>query len=307
MASATGSPRPDGGRVAACRGVRTLLLATYLAVLLLPVGGIGFLRLYESALIRQTEAELLAQAAVLSAAYRAAWLERASPEALAAMPLAKSDWGVAPAPASSERWRALLPQLDLADSPILPRAPDPVPAARPADPIALGVAKTLAPVLANVREMTLAGIRIVDAHGIVVASTANADLGLDMVRQEEVAEALQGAPVAMLRERAPLSGEVSWESISRTTRSACSSPSRWWWTAACWARCWCRARRATSCRRCTASAMRCWRWRSCWSPPWRRWPGSRATPWCGRRASLRRWRGGWRRATCGRSSRWRRR
>ena len=197
--------------------MRTLLLATYLAVLLLPVGGIGFLRLYESALIRQTEAELLAQAAVLSATYRAAWLERASPEALAAMPAAKSDWGVAPTPASPERWRTLLPQLDLADSPILPRAPDPVPAGRPADPIALAVAKTLAPVLANVREMTLAGIRIVDAHGIVVASTANADLGLDMVRQEEVAEALQGAPVAMLRERAPLSGEVSWESISRTT------------------------------------------------------------------------------------------
>jgi signal transduction histidine kinase len=137
---------------------------------------------------------------------------------LAAMPTAKSDWGVAPAPASSERWRALLPQLDLAESPILPRAPDPVPATRPADPIALAVAKTLAPVLANVREMTLAGIRIVDGHGIVVASTANADLGLDMGRQEEVAEALQGAPVAMLRERAPLSGEVSWESISRTTQ-----------------------------------------------------------------------------------------
>ncbi len=221
MASATGLPRPEGPRPEGPRrrlpGVRTLLLATYLAVLLLPVGGIGFLRLYESALIRQTEAELLAQAAVLSATYRAAWLDRASPEALAAMPTAKFDWGVAPAPASPERWRALLPQLDLADSPILPRAPDPVLAGRPADPIALAVAKALAPVLANVREMTLAGIRIVDAHGIVVASTANADLGLDMVRQEEVAEALRGAPVAMLRQRAPLSGEVSWESISRTT------------------------------------------------------------------------------------------
>jgi len=222
MASATGLQRPEGPRPEEpprrLPGVRTLLLATYLAVLLLPVGGIGFLRLYESALIRQTEAELLAQAAVLSAAYRAAWLERGSPEALAAMPPAKSDWGVAPYPASSERLRALLPQLDLAESPILPRAPDPVPAGRPADPIALAVAKTLAPVLSNVREMTLAGIRIVDAHGIVVASTANADLGHDMVRQEEVAEALQGTPVAMLRERAPLSGEVSWESISRTTQ-----------------------------------------------------------------------------------------
>ena len=90
MASATGLQRPEGPR-RRLPGVRTLLLATYLAVLLLPVGGIGFLRLYESALIRQTEAELLAQAAVLSATYRAAWLERASPEALAAMPAATRD------------------------------------------------------------------------------------------------------------------------------------------------------------------------------------------------------------------------
>ena len=94
MASATGLPRPEGPRPEGPRrrlpGVRTLLLATYLAVLLLPVGGIAFLRLYESALIRQTEAELLAQAAVLSAAYRAAWVERASPEALAAMPAASA-------------------------------------------------------------------------------------------------------------------------------------------------------------------------------------------------------------------------
>jgi signal transduction histidine kinase len=197
--------------------VRTLLLATYLAVLLLPVAGIGILRLYESALIRQTEAELLAQAAVLSAAYRSAWLERASPAELAAMPRATADWGVAPTPSSPERWRALLPQLDLAESAILPRAPDAVAAAKPADPIALRIAPTLAPVLANVREMTLAGIRVVDAQGVVVASTANGDLGLDMIGQQEVAEALQGAPVAVLRERAPLSQEVSWASISRTT------------------------------------------------------------------------------------------
>ena len=37
--------------------IRTLLLATYLTVLLLPVAGIGMLRLYESALLRQTEAD----------------------------------------------------------------------------------------------------------------------------------------------------------------------------------------------------------------------------------------------------------
>ena len=85
-------------------GIRSLLLATYLAVLLLPVAGIGILRLYESALIRQTEAELLAQAAVLAAAYRAAWLEHAPAGALAAMPKAELQWGGPPQDGSTERW-----------------------------------------------------------------------------------------------------------------------------------------------------------------------------------------------------------
>jgi signal transduction histidine kinase len=197
--------------------IRTLLLATYLAVLLLPVGGIGFLRLYESALIRQTEAELLAQAAVLSATYRSAWLGHASSAELAAMPVARLDWGVPPSPESPERWRMLLPQLDLADSPILPRAPDAIAPGRAADPIALSVAKTLTPVLINVREMTLAGIRVVDAHGIVVAASGEGDLGLAMTGQEEVVQALQGAPSAVLRERTAARGNPSWDSISRTS------------------------------------------------------------------------------------------
>src|ERR1051325_9183163 len=72
--------------------IRTLLLATYLTVLLLPVAGIGILRLYESALLRQTEAELLAQAAVLAAAYRTAWLQNAPTGALAAMPKPQLHW-----------------------------------------------------------------------------------------------------------------------------------------------------------------------------------------------------------------------
>ena len=109
-------------------GIRSLLLATYLAVLLLPVAGIGILRLYESALIRQTEAELLAQAAVLSAAYRTAWVERAPPGALAAMPKAELQWGGSAPDGSAERWTPLLPQLDLAETQILPRPPDAAPA-----------------------------------------------------------------------------------------------------------------------------------------------------------------------------------
>ena len=41
-------------------------------------------------------------------------------------------------------WTPLLPQLDLADAPILPRPADAVPPPRPADPVALAVAQIAA-------------------------------------------------------------------------------------------------------------------------------------------------------------------
>src|SRR5205814_9682318 len=105
MAWATSLPRSDMAvRPRRLPGIRSLLLATYLAVLLLPVAGIGILRLYESALIRQTEAELLAQAAVLSAAYRAAWLERAPPDALSGMPKAELPWTGSRSYGGAEQW-----------------------------------------------------------------------------------------------------------------------------------------------------------------------------------------------------------
>jgi signal transduction histidine kinase len=198
-------------------GIRSLLVTTYLAVLLLPVAGIGILRLYESALIRQTESELLAQAAVLAAAYRAAWLDRAPPGALATMPRAELQWGEPPKDGAAERWLPLAPQLDLAETPILPRAPDAVPAKQLPDATARLISGSLAPVLSEVRRMTLAGIRILDARGVVVAATANEDMGLSLAGQEEVAEALRGAPKAVLRERVVPVADYSWDSISRNT------------------------------------------------------------------------------------------
>src|SRR5215831_6444823 len=179
-------------------GIRSLLLATYLAVLLLPVAGIGILRLYESALIRQTESELLAQAAVLAAAFRSAWLERAPPGALAAMPTAEIGWDGSPGHASSEPWTPLQPQLDLAETAILPRPADPAPSDRAAEAVGRQVAPALTAVANDVRRMTLAAIRIVDPWGVVVVSPVTSDLGFGLVGQEEVAQALRGQPATRL-------------------------------------------------------------------------------------------------------------
>ena len=195
-------------------GIRSLLLATYLAVLLLPVAGIGILRLYESALLRQTEAELMAQAAVLSAAYRTTWLERAPPGVLEKMPTVALQWSATADYGGT--WIPLMPQLDLADFPILPRPADAVPSG-PADPVALEVATSLRPIAQEARRMTLAGMRILDAHGVVVAATLDEDMGKSLAAQEEVAHALRGAPKAALRERDVDPADYSLISISRNT------------------------------------------------------------------------------------------
>lgn len=196
--------------------IRTLLLATYLVVLLLPVAGIGILRLYESALIRQTEAELLAQAAVLSAAYRAAWLERSTRTDLDAMPRATRSWTASDYPPPAERGMALTAQLDLADTTILPPPPAGRPSTQAAEPIARQAAVPLASVVEEARRMTLAALRLVDAHGVVVVSSTPDELGLSLAAQDEVAQALQGAPMAVLRARIGQSFP-GWETISRNS------------------------------------------------------------------------------------------
>ncbi len=174
--------------------LRTVLLAANLLLLALPLGGLWLLRLYESALVRQTETELVAQAAVIGAAYEAAW------------------HGGAP-PAPGPGWAPRAAVLDLAKDPVLPPAPDALAPDRPADPRALVAGATLLPVLAAAQRITLAGMRVTDAAGIVVASSGG-EMGLSLAGRAEVSAALAGRPAAVLRDRPPQPG-VGSASISR--------------------------------------------------------------------------------------------
>ncbi|WP_376087600.1 hypothetical protein ACE7GA_14545 [Roseomonas sp. CCTCC AB2023176] len=165
--------------------LRTLLLLSYLIVLALPLAGLWFLRLYESALIRQTESELVAQAAVLSGAWRAA-RGIVAPDGSAGLPATSLD-------------RMRRAGLDLARDPVLPPAPDPRPG-RPATSVAVTTGERLAPVLRDVQPVTLAAMRVLDADGTVVATTGN-DLGQSLAAHEEVAGARRGVPTNVLRRR----------------------------------------------------------------------------------------------------------
>lgn len=164
--------------------ILAVLLLANLALLVLPLGGLWMLRLYESALVRQTETELISQAAIIAAAQRAAWLREAGQDA---------------APQAID-WAPRFASLDLARDPILPPPPDAVPPARPADPIARIAGATLAPVLAEAQRVTLAAMRVTDQAGVVVASTGS-EAGLSLHVLEEVTAALAGQPAARLRAR----------------------------------------------------------------------------------------------------------
>src|SRR5215469_11126267 len=103
--------------------IRTVLIASNLLLLALPLTGIWVLHIYESALIRQTESELLAQAAVLAASYRSLWLAEGGAAFLAAMPNVATDPPIAGS-GGRRLWPPLQAALDLADDPVLPTPED---------------------------------------------------------------------------------------------------------------------------------------------------------------------------------------
>ena len=183
----------------------TLLLLSNLAVLALPLTGLWALRLYESALVRQTEAELVAQGGVLAAAFKEA-LRRE-------MPGAAND---APPEASHlDPDRAPHQGLDLARDKVLPPLPAALPGAKPAAVDAAAAGRALAPVLRGAQAVTLAALRLTDAQGVVVASTGG-DLGASLATWPEVAAVLAGAPIATTMHRRELVGPLL-GGLSRTT------------------------------------------------------------------------------------------
>ena len=182
-----------------------LMLATVLA---LPLVGLFFFRVYENQLVRETESELIAQSVVLGAAFRRE-LEAGNPEdaALGA--------AVAPAGGDAEPFAPIVPKLDLAVDEILPRRPDARPASNPPDEAALAVGARVAPLIAETQRVTLAGFRLLDAHGVVIAGRE--ETGLSLAHVEEVAQALRGAFASVMRLRVSKHDPPPLYSISRGT------------------------------------------------------------------------------------------
>ncbi|MBZ4194548.1 MAG: histidine kinase [Candidatus Contendobacter sp.] len=196
--------------------LRYLLLAVNLTVLWLPLLGLEALRLYDSALVRQTESELIAQAAFVAASYRAA-LTRLAPHLVA-----NPGYGVPLTAPWRElydrepRWRPRPARLDLAEEPVSPPPPETTEPPTPVDPYAQAVGQELQALLQDAQVMTLAGIAVADAQGTVVATTGPS-LGRSLTAFDEVRRALTGEPVSSLRQRISDALPPAIDSISRGT------------------------------------------------------------------------------------------
>lgn len=182
--------------------LRTILLSVMLMVVALPLGGLYFFRIYENELVRQTERELIAQAATLSASYRQllrTLFARGRPYGRE-LPVGgggRAYTGAHPLPEHAP-YEPIVPALSLFDAIRMPR-PTGLPAVRPADPLTLQAGHLLRPVLQETQQITLAGIRVLDPDGVVIAGRD--EVGLSLAHIPEIEEALQGRYASVIRRR----------------------------------------------------------------------------------------------------------
>jgi hypothetical protein len=190
--------------------LRSIFLAVSLVVLILPLGGVYFLRIYENELVKQTELELISQAAFISAVYKG------EIEILAAE-FGIPDYGaqVNASPAADGYFTPVRAELDIRTAEIKPRPQEAQKTELRADPIALQAGRRVSPLLFDAQRTTLSGVRILDHQGVVVGGRS--DIGLSFAHLEEFQRAQTGQYASLIRERPIRRPERALASISRGT------------------------------------------------------------------------------------------
>jgi signal transduction histidine kinase len=169
--------------------LRYILLFVMLMVLVLPLGGLYFFRIYENELVQQTELELISQAAALSASYRQ-------------FVRMTGDHGYGrylPAlPPVDPSYEPILPTLSLIN-PIQPPRAAAIKALLPVDKVAQKIGELMTPIIFDTQHVMLSGIRLLDINGTVIAGRE--EVGLSLTHVFEIQQALQGRYTSIIRQR----------------------------------------------------------------------------------------------------------
>lgn len=163
--------------------VRTLLGVLFALVLVLPILMVGIGRVYENQLIRNTEEVLIAEAVVVGEVYRRAIDPLGSTLELPEI-----------REANAERFFPFRASLDINASPLLPRA------SREEAEVRTSSIASLTRMLERTVVRTLSGVRVLDVHGVVVASPLG-ETGYSLAHLPEVQAALRGEYAPALRQR----------------------------------------------------------------------------------------------------------
>lgn len=183
--------------------LRLILFAVLFFAAAMPGISAIFLRVYENTLVRQTEAELVAQGAALAAMAAVSWPGAPPPDP---NPDRMAAGYYAPEPTT----------LDLRTAAVLPERPAPShsPSGKAADPAAASVAQTLDPVIERTARTTLASVLILDRHGIVARGYG---LGGDLSALPEVRTALAGHSRTVVRRNGDYRPSYAFEWLSRAS------------------------------------------------------------------------------------------
>jgi len=190
----------------------SLSLIVFLAlvsVLLLPLFSLYFLRVYQNQLIQETESELIAQSAALAAVFHRE-IESAIPPDVALGTKLVTE----PKP-PADPYQPIWPKLELASESVLPPRAEARPPSAPPDPAFVALGARMAGDLIATQNVTLAGFRLLDPNGIVIAGREES--GLSLAHLDEIAQALQGSFAAVLRVRISKHDQPTLYSISRGT------------------------------------------------------------------------------------------
>ena len=193
--------------------LRTVLLGTFLFVAALPGVGAVFLRVYENTLVRQTEAELIAQGAALVAAAGGRFAEAPKPPPdVAPQSRMPNTASYSAGPDADGYYLPESPSIDLRSSRVLSERPDPQPAATAAKPEEMERAARLRGVIDQTRRTTLASIILLDRRGTILTGTWAGQSYADI---PEVRQALAGKAVTVLRRNGNYQPRYAFEWISR--------------------------------------------------------------------------------------------
>lgn len=179
-------------------------------ILCLPITGIWAFRFYDSQLVRETEQELIVQAAFIEAIVIDK-LENAATDDNLLEKLNSRNFQNQ----KKSHSKLIEAKLDLSTDAILPPREDPINVSTLPDGLFIEIGNSLNPILAQSQTKTLAGFRVLDPNGVIIAGRS--EVGQSLAHVYEVREALEGKYTSVIRQRISDSPPPPIYAISRGT------------------------------------------------------------------------------------------